>query len=208
MRTKTFLLTAAVFAAGLGASVAQSVYSVNAVGYVNLALPAGNSLIANPLNGTNNLLNTVIPVAPDFSQIYKFDPATQLYLGSSTFLGGSWDVNYTLAPGEGAFIILPSAATITFVGEVPQGNLATPLSSNYQIASSQVPQAGALTATLGYPAQDFDQVFKYDRVNQRFSNSYNYLGGWDPADPPLEVGESVFIQRTASGSWTRAFSVN
>ena len=47
MRTKTLLLTAALAAAGVVSSMAQ-VYSVNSVGYVNLTLPNGFSMIANP----------------------------------------------------------------------------------------------------------------------------------------------------------------
>ena len=71
MRTKTLLLSAAVLAAGLAASTAQSVFSVNAVGYVNKTLAPGYNLIANPLNGTNNLLSTIIPTAPDGSAVIK-----------------------------------------------------------------------------------------------------------------------------------------
>lgn len=208
MRTKTLLLAAALVAVGLTSATAQTVYSVNAVGYVNLSLPQGFSLISNPLNGTNNNLNTVIPVAPDFSVLYKFDPVTQQYLDASTYIDGGWDLNYPLAPGEGAFIQLPSAATLTFVGEVPQGNLATPLFANFQLASSKVPQQGGLSA-LSYPGQDFDLVYKWNRVTQQFSDGFIFIGGgWDPSDPVLTVGESVFIQRSSAGSWTRNFSVN
>jgi len=85
MRTKTLLLTAAVLAAGLGASMAQSVFSVNAVGYVNVPLLHGYNLISNPLNGTNNLISTVIPSAPDSSILYHFNSASQTYFGSDTF---------------------------------------------------------------------------------------------------------------------------
>jgi hypothetical protein len=207
MRTKTLLLSAAVFAAGLLASQAQAVYSVNSVGYVNLSLPAGFSMIANPLNNSNNLLSQILPVAPDFTVLYKFNPTNQQYFDSANFIGG-WDLDYQLKPGEGAFIQLPEAATLTFVGEVPQGNLTTPLHSNYQIAGSQVPQQGALSATLGYPAEDFDLVYKFNRVTQQFEDAYTYIGAWDPSDPVLTVGESVFIQRSSTGNWNRVFSVN
>jgi hypothetical protein len=208
MRTKTLLLSAAVFAAGIALSTAQSVYSINSVGYVNLNLTNGFTMIANPLNSTNNHISVVIPTVPDFTILYKFNPTNQQYFDSATYIGG-WDVDYSLAPGEGAFIQVPSPTTITFVGEVPQGSLTTPLYANYQIAASQVPQQGGLTATLGYTPDEFDVVFKFDPATQQFENSYNYFGGaWDPTDPILKVGESCFIQRSASGNWTRTFSVN
>ena len=73
MRTKTLLLTAVLSAAGLASSLAQgAVYSVNAVGYVNLTVPAGLSLIANPLDATDNTIANVLKV-PAGTQIYKFN---------------------------------------------------------------------------------------------------------------------------------------
>jgi hypothetical protein len=209
MRTKALLLTAAVIAAGIGTSVAQQVFSANAVGYVNVSLPVGFSMIANPLNGTNNTLSTILPTVPEFTELYPFDPASQQFLGASTYIGGEWDVNYTLNPGDGAFVRLAEAATVTFIGEVPQGNLSNPLSANFQIKASQVPQAGGLTGDLGYPAAEFDVVYKFDRAAQQFESAYTFIGGaWDPADPQLGLAESVFIQRTAGGNWTRTFNVN
>src|SRR5512139_1316589 len=61
MRTKTLLAMAAMSVAA-ATSWAQ-VYSVNAVGYVNVTIPADGAklaLLANPLNGTNNQLNTIL----------------------------------------------------------------------------------------------------------------------------------------------------
>src|SRR5687768_8351279 len=59
MRTKTLLLTAALAAAGLTSSMAQ-VFSVNAVGFVNVTVPASSfALLANPLNQPTNDLASV-----------------------------------------------------------------------------------------------------------------------------------------------------
>ena len=204
-------MTAAVMAVGLGASVAQTVYSVNSVGYVNLALPTGYSLIANPLNGTNNLLSTVLPVVPEDTLIYKFNPGTQQFADANQFIGGfGWFPDATLNPGEGCFIGLPSAATLTFVGEVPQGNLTNQVPSNYSLRSSQVPQAGLLSSALTYPAVDNDLVYQWDRVNQRYLDANTYIDGfgWFPAEPNIGVGESFFIQTGTAHAWTRTFSVN
>src|SRR5688572_23815862 len=129
MRTKTLLLTAAVLTAGLAASVAQSVYSVNAVGYVNKSLVAGYTLISNPLNGTNNLLSTILPVVADGTFILKWNAASQTFSDPSQYYDGlGWLPDATLNPGEGAFINAPAATTVTFVGEVPQGNLTNQIS--------------------------------------------------------------------------------
>src|ERR1700691_3524535 len=64
MRTKTLLLTAALVAAGVASSMAQSnVYSLNIVGYVNIPVTKGNLyLLENPFDtGTgNNITNVVV----------------------------------------------------------------------------------------------------------------------------------------------------
>ena len=81
MRTKTLLLTAALTAAGALTSMAQ-VYSVNIVGYINLNVPSGFSMIANQLNAaTDNTLETLMPTVPENTTIYKFNPALRAGLG-------------------------------------------------------------------------------------------------------------------------------
>src|SRR5213075_206777 len=72
MRTKTTLLTAALVAAGALTSMAQ-VYSVNIVGYINLNIPKGFSMIANQLDTTpDNTLASVLPNPPENTSCYKF----------------------------------------------------------------------------------------------------------------------------------------
>src|SRR5687767_13420891 len=96
MRTKTLLLTAALSAAGLASSMAQ-VYSVNAVGYVNQSVPGSGTpgvsrlaILAVPLNGTNNELNTTMPLpaGSDEVTIYRFDVGTQNYLDGIQWFDG------------------------------------------------------------------------------------------------------------------------
>jgi hypothetical protein len=217
MRTKTLLLTAALVGLGTLASQAQ-VYSVNAVGYVNLALPAGFSMIANPLNGTNNLLSTILPSVPNNTTVYRFNPATQSFTDASVFFVdegvGIWFPDAALPPGEGAFVQLPSATTLTFVGEVPQGTLVNPIPPNFSIRSSIVPQAGLLSTALGYTAQNGDTVYQWNRATQQYSPGLSYfvdegVGVWFPSEPDIAVGEGFFVQNTgAARQWTRSFSVN
>jgi hypothetical protein len=58
MRTKALLLTGVLGAALGSASLMAQVYSLNAVGYINVTLPAGFSLIADPLYDPTSLTNT------------------------------------------------------------------------------------------------------------------------------------------------------
>lgn len=212
MRTKA-LLGAAAFAAGLAASMAQNVYSLNVVGYYNVTIPPNSfALIANQLNTTNNTLNSLLRSVPDGTQIFKWTGST---FSVATFedpgTGGEWSQNLTLNPGEGAFIRNNSATplTITFVGEVLQGALSNAIPAGYSIRSSMVPQSGRVSSVLGLPAADGDQLFRWTGSSYSIATYEDPGGGgeWSPAEPIVNVGEAFFIRKGAPANWVRNFTV-
>lgn len=224
MRTKTLLLTAAIMAAGLGASMAQ-VYSVNAVGYVNKTFPNGGlALVSNPLNGTNNLLNTILPNVPSDTLMFRFNGSSyndaEFFVDPATgWLDGGGNPSTTvLKPGEGFFLVFPpgsGSVTITFVGEVPQGNLTNAIPAGFSIRAHQVPQQVGLSAT-GFPADPDDILYFWNYAGQGWKDAVQYLGGgsWvdtgtgNTFDPAPAVAEGFFVGKANSGNWTRNFSVN
>jgi len=237
MRTKTLLLTAALGAVGIASSMAQ-VFSENSVGYYVKSLPAGFSLVANQLNNGDNNLNTVLPFDDSFigAQIIKWDNANSTFFPSDDFFGsvfGGWvDANFaptttTLDPGEGAFINMPFAADVTFVGEVPQGDLNVAIPANFSIISQPTPQSLGVGSTPDasgaddIPANIGDQIIFWDNTSnpQGFAPSLDFFGdvfgGWvdanfAPVNPTPEVGEAFFYNNGsgAANSWDRTFSVN
>jgi hypothetical protein len=213
MRTKALILAAAIAAGSAITGAAQTVYSINAVGYVNLVMPAGFSMIANPLNTTNNTLEALIPTPPDFTTIYKWNGTG--YDISTYFFGWS-DPALTLNPGEGCFINATAEFTNTFVGEVVQnpptgGTVTNSLPAGYSIVSSMVPQAGTatelgLTGAMG----DFDTVYQYDPAKNGGAGGYDiytYFLGWSD-EPSFAVGESFWVNKATAGDWLRDFTVN
>lgn len=203
MRTKSLILTAALGLAGIASSLAQPVYSVNAVGYINRDVPSGFSMIANQLNTTNNTIANLLTTLPNNSNFYKW---TGTDFDIATFFFGSWDKpNLTLNPGEGGFVNVASPATITFVGDVPEGNLSNPIPVGFSIRSSQVPQAGPVD-TLGLTLNNNDNLYKWN------GSSYDiytfFFGSWSPSTPTLAVGESIFINAGTATSWNRTFAVS
>jgi hypothetical protein len=216
MRTKTLLLTAALSAAGVATSMAQ-VYSVNAVGYVNVTLQPGFNLISNPLVAQNNTIASLFaeagPKAPGM-QVYKFTGAGYK-IALYDDLDAAWTgdgANETVLPGEGVFVRNPltTPVTQTFVGEVMQGNLSNPLPAGLSIRSSQVPQAGT-AAELGLVGQPGDQIYQFTGSGYYISLFDDLDNAWSPALQPLKVGEAFFFRNataTAGEAWTRNFSVN
>jgi hypothetical protein len=215
MRTKLILTTAALGVASSLGAMAQ-VYSVNAVGYINVTVQPGKlGLVANQLNTGGNTVAEVIPTAPDGTILYKYSQAGGFAIIAREF--GEWGTGgaQTVKPGEGFFVSNNGTTplTLTFVGEVPQGSpLTTPLATGLNLVSSQVPQAGKLVADLGFPAADGDIVYQWDAAGSgagayKAPNGYEF-GSFSLGDPDVAVGEAFFVSKAAAGNWSRNFSVN
>ena len=211
MKTKALLAAGLMIAASAASSLAQTVYSVNAVGYVNVTCPPGFTIIANPLAASVNTVQALMPSSlPFLSSVFKFDPIAGAFT-SSIYLGnGNWTANsMTLVPGEGFFFKNPANTNIviTFVGNVQQGALTTSLPQGFSLVSSQVPQSGLVSTDLGLPAAFLDTVFRFNGASY---DSSVFLGGgnWTGGEPTINVGEGFFVKKQAAGNWTRVFSVN
>jgi hypothetical protein len=219
MRTKVLLLSAVLAALGVASSQAQ-VYSVNAVGYVNVTIDATTgrpngafAMITNPLDqgAGNYAVSSLIPAPPEGTVIFKY--INGAYEPANVFELGEWgNANQTIEPGQGVFIKVPTgqSLTITFVGEVRQGAASNKaLVAGFNMVGSLVPQTGALTGVLEYPADEGDVVYKYSAANQAYDPVYVFeLGEWGPSDPVVDVGGAVFIKPAAARAWDRNFSVN
>ncbi|MGH7868131.1 MAG: hypothetical protein ACREP9_11060, partial [Candidatus Dormibacteraceae bacterium] len=194
----------------VASTVEPIVFSSNVVGYVTTSVIGGGpngklQMIANPLDTTNNTIGFLIPSAPDWTVVYKYDGGVFLI---ATYFLGAWDhPEYSLNPGEGAIVWSPSQWSNTFVGEVLQGALSNPYPTGFSIRASQVPQAGTLTE-LGWSNSQVsfgDTVFLFSTTNQSYYSSV-FLGSWSP-DLIIAVGESFWLQTSSPGTWTRFFSV-
>lgn len=222
MKTKALILAAAFAAAGVATSSAQ-VYSVNAVGYVNVSLPSGFSLVANPLNagaGNNTvakLFSNITPSVPGNSKVFVFDNATGLFK-TITFspLSQTWnppaDAAIEITPGNGVFFQNPTAnaLTVTFVGEVMQGALSNPLPLGFSIKANQVPQAGK-PDDFGFPGSPNDKIFRFIPSTGVYNTfTFSPLSqSWNPTLPSIPVGEAFYVFRaTSAGTWSRTFNVN
>jgi len=210
-------MTAVLGAASIATSLAQTVYSVNAVGYVNVTVPAGKfALLANPLDqGTNNTIATVLAGVPAGTIVYPYVSGS--FASATLRSSGTWTGNGNTAllpPGAGFFVKNAGAAdfTITFVGEVMQGSLSLPLTTGYNLLGSQVPQQGKLETDLGFKAGSNDKVFIFDVPSQGYTTytkraSGTWTGG--SGEPVIGVASGFFYYNAnAAGTWTRSFSVN
>jgi len=223
MRTVKALLCVAALAAGIATSMAQSnVYSLNVVGYYNLTVGAGQAvMIANQLNTTNNTIGALLvpPMVANNDLLYKFNGGFSASQYSTD--DGQWDPSpaVTLNPGEAALYknTQGSTETLTFVGEVLQGQLVNTLPLGTQVMrSSMVPQQGLISTTLGVPYDNNDLLYVYNIAqNSSGYSAYQYStddGQWDPNEPTINVGQGFFYKKAATANpananWVRNFTV-
>jgi hypothetical protein len=208
MRTKTLILTAALSIAAAATSMAQAVYSVNVVGYINLNIPTGLNLIANQLNASPaNRVDVLFGTPVGALSINKFNKVTGNYDNASFDPDGGWiNGEMLLAPGQGAFVDNPGLPiTVTFVGEVQKTSTLN-ITPALDIYSSVLPINGNLTA-MSFPTPVAPiTVFRFDRLTGNYIPfGFDPDGGWSPSEPTLGVGEAVFMDNTAPAAlpWTQ-----
>jgi hypothetical protein len=219
MRTKTVLLTAALGAVSIATAAAQTVYSVNAVGYVNVTVPAGKfALLANPLNLPTNSLAAVLPDVPaNTTVVYPFNAATGAF-DSTTKRTTGWTgtgAGALLNPGSGFFIKNGAATdiTITFVGEVMQGtNLTVNVPAGFSCIGSMVPVEGKVETDLKIPAANGDVCYTFNVATGQYngaSTRRTAVGQWTGTpEPTIKVAEAFFYKAVSAGNWVRNFTVN
>ena len=218
MRTKA-LLSLAALAVGLSTSVAQNVYSLNVVGYVNVSLQANQlSFLSLPLadvNGNYNITNTIVlDSSQTFANLFAW-AGTAWNTAVPSWTGTAWDTPMVISNGTGFFIQSVTNSTLTFVGQVPQGAIQYSVPVGLSTLANQIPVStnfpGAAVGGL------FDNIFTWDQVNQQWANAvWSYNGSaWDngvagasPNGPLLNPGDAVFYQNANSTlNFTQNFTV-
>jgi hypothetical protein len=234
MRTKV-LIAAAVLAASLASSMAQNVYSLNVVGYVNVTLPTHQfTAVANPLdasmggtvatgNDMTNLfnVNTMVGLA-NGSSIAQFVSSANDYATAIGYvaLTKKWAGNFSMPPGKAALYFNNGASdsVVTFTGQVPQGsyNVATLGSHQFSLVGSPVPIGGNITnstTVLGLVPANGDSVATFNGG----LNDWNTASGWvqltkkwgNTASSTINVGQGfLYFNNAASANvWVSNFTV-
>jgi hypothetical protein len=205
MRTKTMLLSALLGALGSVSVMAQTnVYSLNAVGYINVTITPGFNMISCPLIETpDNTVGTVLNNANSnyngASVYFWFPTATPPQYSEDTAQEGGkfgttnadgWFFNGTnvAAPGVGFWFDSPVSNTITFVGTVPTGPITNTLVPGFNLVGSVVPMSGdlisnSLSALTNYNVPNpslgtgGDNVYTYNSSNTPVYAEYSTASG-------------------------------
>ncbi len=217
MNTHKLCIAAVVGLSGLTTMRAQTNYSVNGNGYINVVVPAHRfALLANQLNKPTNSLATVLPAVPANTTVYVLNSGTGAFDTAIKLPDGSWSgtaANATLEPGAGFFLKNDGAVdlSITLTGAVPVGtNLTVRVPAGWSLLSSIIPQAGSLERDLKFPAAVGDQFFLFDTASQFYLPAYTRrLGGWTGGvgngEPVIMPTQAFFYKAVSPTNWTRSF---
>lgn len=206
MRTKILLIAAAALVAGYVSSQAQTVYSANVVGYVNVTTTGGQyALLANPLNNGTNDLNSLFPSAPNGTEVDVWN-GTGYTLAQKSF--GSWSTDLILPPGTGFFIKFGANTTNTFVGSVVAangGSVTNNLAAGvYSLVGSEIPYSDTLSGTnLNLPVGNGSEVDVW--TGSGYSLSQKSFGSWS-TDLTISPGEGFFVKSATAASWVQTFN--
>jgi hypothetical protein len=205
---KTLLIAAAALVAGVISSEAQ-VYSANIVGYVNVALPAGQfALISNPLDDGTNTANDLLGTLPNKSAIELWNGSSFVTYGKSA---SGFTPNPAIPVGTGFFVKSATAFTNTFVGNVvpaPGGNQSTVNfpAGTFVLVGSSLPVSGTFndvgTNTINLIATLPNKSAIETWNGTSFVTFGKSASGFTP-NPPLSVAQGFFVKSASATNWVQ-----
>ena len=215
-------------AASLASSMAQNVYSLNVVGYVNVTCLPGFNPISNPLDATmggtvangNYITNILATGIPNGCTLAQFNTATIQYGSASTYSTrtSTWGSPFNMPPGLGVMFhnIATTNVVLTFTGQVEQGSytVGTLTGPNaFTLMGSPVPLGGDvtnLTTYLGLAAGNGDIIQTFNTSSIQWSGSSSYstrTSKWNNA-LTINPGQGfMYHSVTATKTWVSNFTV-
>lgn len=158
----------------------------------SITFPAGVfELIANQLdNGSGNKISTLLSSLPNKSTVTEWNCAS---LVTSTKNAGTWSTDYTLAPGQGAFVKSASTVTVTFSGTPvcpPSTNTLCPCGTE-SLLSYGLDCPGTYEDITGLQPQEGSTVRRWNGSGYTINT---FTGGaWTLGAPVLNVGAAAYF---------------
>jgi len=207
---------------GTASLVAQTnVYSINAVGYINLTMAPGFNMIGCQLqvaggNAISNVFNA-LGGGIDSCVVWKYvnnghsGGAYESDTANSQSYSNGWLGNGTLTmnPGEAVWFQNNRGTNIpiTFVGTVPQGTNTLTFQTGFSQACSPVPFSGDVVTNMGLTNYNWaDTVWTWTpnghggggyssvSADQDAGSDSGYKNQWIGGDPQAAVGQGFWYQ--------------
>jgi hypothetical protein len=183
---------------------AQVVYSLNAVGYVDVNLVAGSNLVANPLNAATNNIANLFRGLPDGSFFLPWNQGSVAFGPTNHYsaANGWTDPNAIFIAPDGGFLWVPGPKKISFVGE-PWAFVRGPLCVTYPQGDSI--SGWFIQAICGIcefpPCTPWAQgasLLKWDPASQSYHVYTYFFGMWEPSEPIIGPAEAFRVNAPQS----------
>jgi hypothetical protein len=201
--------------------VAQNVYSLNVVGYVNVTLQSNKlhflSVPLIPNGGDFNITNSIVATdAQTDATIFHWKGATWDTDIPTWYSGYGWSPDMVIPNGVGFFFASKANSTLTFVGDVPQGALAYNIPGGLSTLANKVPVSDSFPgAAVGHAD---DNIIAWNQTGQAWSTAiwtyydgfgWNAGGATDSTNGPvLNPADAVFYVNVGTAiPFTRSFTV-
>jgi outer membrane protein assembly factor BamB len=189
------------------------------IGFINMNMPPGTNLIANPLcqigdqqwpentaSGLQGAFNhDSFDSLPGLSEIINCEGVVDMYMGT----GFGWQPtgDNTLIPGQSEFFVNPtdSPITIPFAGLVAAGVVTNVIPPGTNFVSSGIPAAGLLRTELDFKPNDGDQVWLCNG-NVYSESTYTGNGNWSSGEPQLAIGQGFILVTKYTNYWAQSLS--
>jgi hypothetical protein len=181
---------------------------VSANSFAGITIGTGYNLIANQYNYNGNDLNDLInhttaPGIPDGCVLSKYinnsGGAYPWTLSVYSATSDTWQPNGTLDPGDGAFLLNPSATpfTLTFPG-IAAAARSTPYSitpGSFYLLSDPSPQVSNYQLMIDAAPVDNSIVVQWigSSQNYRATTFKQRTSTWTPNTPGFAVGEAAWV---------------
>ena len=177
-------------------------YAARALGYVTLTVPAGYSLVANPLSNGGNRVSDIFPSAPSGSTLSKFNAMTGKW-EANTFTDAWSQPGMTLAPGEGAVFKNEGAAfDVVLAGFTPWAETTLGIPAGKSVVSPRLAKGGLLSSRLGMPMVDGLKVELLNNATGKYDAYTVSAGAWSPAEPAVALGQAFIVTAPSAIEWT------
>lgn len=204
---KKLIMTVAVLGCAASIASAQTVTSVNIVGYNKAENATGFQILGTQFDtGDNTPAGVFGETLPVGSKIYVFNGAYDSSLFDEDFLGNkAWSKSLDLGQSVGYWVEIPSGTYTNIIsGDVDLGDAVTnSVVSGFQLLSYPYPVERTVSQ-LGFTPTVGDKIYKFDNASGYDSSLYDedFLGNkaWSK-ELVFSVGEGFWYETVVATNW-------
>jgi len=171
------------------------------VGYVKYECVTGLNLVALPMVQGYTYASDIATAYPGmFDAISYWDADNQVW-AAAVDLGGFWDPDFEVIPGNGLWINALTPFSFYSIGDMPAVNASYNLVNGLNMIMIPLNRSDlALAGDLGMEMGNIDAISYWDNASQVWAAAVDLGGFWDP-DFATSIGMPLWVNAFTPGTW-------